>query len=183
MSAGRLAKGPARRHPFHLSCSAVPPQRCNRHQLRCLNLGLQLIAVCGSWLGGMVYWQAIVSLAAALAWVAFAVHCQRPEDVRRPPTHEGCCGACCFAVPAAAQMFACQAPRVDLNAMVFNEELGSRLTEYVVDPQQGTAHLRRVSGTLLITLLVTPCIDWQPVNGSLAWVLWISAVPAGPLRH
>eukprot|EP00775_Hariotina_reticulata_P011168 gene11168-11318_t len=62
------------------------------------------------------------------------------------------------------RMFACQAPRVDLNAMVFNEELGSRLTEYVVDPQLGTAHLRRVSEVVGDFPLVHPAMYGKPTR-------------------
>lgn len=45
----------------------------------------------------------------------------------------------------AVQIYACQADKVDLGAMKFNEDMGSRMTEYVIDPVKNTAQLRRVS--------------------------------------
>lgn len=42
------------------------------------------------------------------------------------------------------KMYACQADKVDLAAMKFNEDMGSRMTEYIIDPAKGTAQMRRV---------------------------------------
>lgn len=69
------------------------------------------------------------------------------------------CGVCATVLPSshpraiacipcllscAAQVYACEAPRVDLAAMKFNEDMGSRLTEYVIDTAAGTASRRQV---------------------------------------
>jgi carotenoid cleavage dioxygenase len=43
------------------------------------------------------------------------------------------------------KMYACQADRVDLAAMKFHEDMGSRMTEYIIDPAKGTATHRRIS--------------------------------------
>jgi carotenoid cleavage dioxygenase-like enzyme len=43
-------------------------------------------------------------------------------------------------------VFGCQSDTIDLNAMSFHKEMGSRMTHYTVNPKTGQTSLKRVSG-------------------------------------
>uniref|UniRef100_A0A383WM42 carotenoid 9,10-dioxygenase n=1 Tax=Tetradesmus obliquus TaxID=3088 RepID=A0A383WM42_TETOB len=62
------------------------------------------------------------------------------------------------------KMVACQAERVDLNAMKFNEDMASRMTEYIIDPAKGTAQLRRISSVVGDFPLVHPAMYGKPTR-------------------
>eukprot|EP00882_Tetradesmus_deserticola_P000837 GHRQ01000910.1.p1 GENE.GHRQ01000910.1~~GHRQ01000910.1.p1 ORF type:complete len:541 (+),score=256.87 GHRQ01000910.1:282-1904(+) len=62
------------------------------------------------------------------------------------------------------KMVACQADKVDLNAMKFSEDMGSRMTEYIIDPAKGTAQLRRISSVVGDFPLVHPAMYGKPTR-------------------
>ena len=43
-------------------------------------------------------------------------------------------------------VFGCQSDMIDLNAMSFHKEMGSRMTHYTVDTTTGKTSMKRVSG-------------------------------------
>eukprot|EP00879_Flechtneria_rotunda_P007143 GHRR01007496.1.p1 GENE.GHRR01007496.1~~GHRR01007496.1.p1 ORF type:complete len:469 (+),score=130.83 GHRR01007496.1:762-2168(+) len=62
------------------------------------------------------------------------------------------------------KMYACQSDKVDLNAASFSEDMGSRMTEYVIDPKLGTAQRRRISEVIGDFPIVNPFMYGKPTR-------------------